>query len=131
MMFAKDMEKLKSFLGAESEFKGELIDKGTLRIDGLITGSVQADQVILSQTAVVKGDIAGRKVIVGGKVEGTIRASNLVEIKSKGKVKGDIFTDQLVVVEGGVIIGKLEMRADEANVLDFESKNQEVFVKRQ
>lgn len=124
-MFNREVEKLKSFLGAESEFKGELTAKGILRMDGLVTGRVQADEVILTETAVIKGDIAAKKVIVGGKVEGIIRASELVEIKSKGKVKGEIFTNKLLVVEGGEFNGQIEMRTDEPNVLDFEPKNQE------
>ena len=122
MFTTKDKEKLKSFLGAESEFQGELTDKGILRIDGMVTGRVQADEVILSQTAVVKGDIVARRIIVGGKVEGNLRASDLVEIKSKGKVKGEIVTDQLLVMEGGVFNGKIEMTADEPHVTDFEQE---------
>ncbi len=125
-MFSKEIEKLKSFLGAESEFKGELTAKGILRMDGTVTGRVLADEVILSETAVIKGDIIAKKVIVGGSVEGIIRASDLVEIKSKGKMKGEVFTNKLLVLEGAEFNGKIEMKADEKNVLDFESKNQEI-----
>ena len=46
-MFSKDAEKLGSFVGAESEYHGELTVVGTLRMDGVVTGRVQADQVIL------------------------------------------------------------------------------------
>ncbi len=125
-MFSKEIEKLKSFLGAESEFKGELTAKGILRMDGTVTGRVLADEVILSETAVIKGDIIAKKVIVGGSVEGIIRASDLVEIKSKGKMKGEVFTNKLLVLEGAEFNGKIEMKADEKNVLEFESKNQEI-----
>jgi cytoskeletal protein CcmA (bactofilin family) len=57
--------------------------------------------VILSETAVIKGDIIAKRIIVGGKVEGSLRASELVEITSKGKVKGEISTNKLLVMEGG------------------------------
>jgi cytoskeletal protein CcmA (bactofilin family) len=121
MMFSKEIEKLKSFLGAESEFQGELTAKGVLRMDGVVTGKVQADQVIMSETAVLKGDIVAKRIIVGGRVEGSLRAQDLVEIRSKGKVKGEIFTNKFLVMEGGEINGQIEMRADEPNVLEFES----------
>lgn len=127
-MFSKEMEKLKSFLGAQSEFQGELTAKGVLRMDGAVTGKVQADQVILSETAVMKGDIVARRIVVGGKVEGSLRAPDLVEITSKGKVKGEIFTNKFLVMEGGEFNGQIEMRADEPKVLDFESKNKEISV---
>ena len=37
-MFSKDPEKMESFLGANSNFKGELNVKGTLRVDGRVEG---------------------------------------------------------------------------------------------
>jgi len=125
-MFGQDTEKLKSLLGVQSEFQGELTAKGIVRIDGAVTGKVQADEVILSETALIKGNIHAKRIIVGGKVEGTLRAPDLVEIKSKGKVKGEIFTNKLLVTEGGEFNGRIEMGDDQQNVLDFEPKNQEV-----
>jgi cytoskeletal protein CcmA (bactofilin family) len=122
MMHSRNAEKLRSFVGAESEFRGEIKVRGTLRMDGLVTGRVQADEVILSEAATIKGDILARKIIVGGKVEGNIRAAERVEIGSKGKVRGDIFTNSLSVMEGGEFNGKVEMRVDESKVLDFESR---------
>ncbi len=119
-----DNEKLKSFLGAQSEFQGELISKGILRIDGCANAKIQADQVILSETAVIKGEIIAKRIIVGGSVEGSLKAQ-AVEITSKGKVKGEISTDRLMVAEGGEFNGQIEMRADEGNILSFESGNQE------
>jgi cytoskeletal protein CcmA (bactofilin family) len=127
MMFHKDMEKLKSFLGSESEFRGQLTAKGILRMDGVVTGKVLADEVILSETALMKGDIVAKRIIVGGTVEGSLRAEDLVEIKPKGNVKGDVFTNKLLVMEGGELNGQIEMRAGELNVLDFESKKEEAF----
>jgi cytoskeletal protein CcmA (bactofilin family) len=130
MMFGKDMEKLKSFLGTQSELKGDLTVTGILRLDGNVCGIIQADEVILSATAVMNGDVVARKIIVGGRVEGSLRASDLVEIGSKGKVKGDIYTNKLVVIEGGEFNGRIEMKTDKLNVLDFESRSQEISSKR-
>ncbi len=125
-MFSKEAEKLKSFVGAQSEFRGELTVAGTLRMDGVVTGRVRADEVILSESAAVKGDVVARRIIVGGNVEGNIRASELVEIRSKGRVTGDIFTDNLTVMEGAHFNGKIEMRTDKSKVLDFEPRRPEL-----
>lgn len=48
-----------------------------------------------------------------------------MEIKSKGKVLGDIFTNKLSVKEGGEFNGKIEMKMGESKVVGFESKNVE------
>jgi cytoskeletal protein CcmA (bactofilin family) len=130
-MFNKNAEKLTSFVGAQSEFHGELTVVGTLRMDGVVTGRVQADEVILSETAKITGDVLARKIIVGGRVEGNIRAPERVEIRSRGKVRGDIYTDNLSVMEGAEFSGTIQMRTDESKVLDFEPKRQELSLSRQ
>ena len=122
-MFTKDTEKLESLIGANTDFRGELNVKGTLRVDGQVDGRLHAEWVILSETAIVKGEVTAKKIMVGGKVEGNLRAQEVVEIKAKGKVLGDIFTNKLSVKEGGEFNGKIEMKGTESNVLDFESKS--------
>ena len=124
-MFGRDTEKLKSFLGAESEFKGDLVSKGILRMDGLVNGRIQANQVIITETARVTGEVLARKIIVGGKVEGSLRASEFVEITPKGNVKGEIFTKRLMILDGGEFNGRVEMKAGEPKILEFESRNSE------
>ncbi|KPK94170.1 MAG: hypothetical protein AMJ94_02050 [Deltaproteobacteria bacterium SM23_61] len=124
-MFARDPEKMESFLGADSIFKGELKVKGTLRVDGSVEGRLNADCVILSEKAWVKGEIQGKKLIIGGSVEGNLRAQELVEIKSRGKVLGDISTPQFVVTEGARFNGRIEMEKEGAEVIDLPLKGQE------
>jgi cytoskeletal protein CcmA (bactofilin family) len=124
-MFSKDAEKLESFVGSNANIKGEMNVKGTLRLDGSIEGCVNADWVILSENALVKGDIAAQKIIIAGRVEGNLRAKGLVEIQSKGKVIGEIFTDKLSVTEGAEINGNIKMKSGESKIIDFEAKARE------
>ena len=123
MMFARDTQKLESLLGAKSDFRGEVKVKGTLRVDGLINGRLNADCIILSETAVVQGEINARRIIIGGKVEGNLRAQEILEIRSKGKVWGEVFTPKLSVTEGGEVNGKIEMKVSEkTKVLELDSQ---------
>jgi len=114
-MFSKDTQKLESLIGAHTDFQGELHVKGTLRVDGQVDGRLNAEWVILSETAVVKGEVTAKKIMVGGKVEGNLRAEEVVEIKAKGRVLGDIFTNKLSVMEGGEFNGKVEMNGTEGH----------------
>jgi cytoskeletal protein CcmA (bactofilin family) len=116
------MHKLKSFLGSQSELKGDLSSKGILRLDGTVIGNIYADQVILSETSVIKGAINAARIIVGGLVEGVLRAEDMVEIRAKGKVNGEIFTKRFVVLNGGEFNGRIEMKAEIHNVVEFESR---------
>ena len=82
--------------------------------------------MILSESAVVKGAIRAKKIIIGGKVNGTVSAQELVEIKSKGKVFGDIFTPKLAIIEGAELNGKVEMKKEERKVIELELKAREM-----
>jgi cytoskeletal protein CcmA (bactofilin family) len=126
VMFSKETDKLESFLGMNSSFKGELNVRGTLRVDCTVEGQLDADNVILSESAEVKGEIKAKKIIIGGKVDGNVRAQELVEIKSKGKVFGDIFTPKLVIIEGAELNGKIEMKKEERKVIELELKGREM-----
>jgi len=121
-MFTKNTEKLESFIGQNSHFKGDIETKGTLRVDGTLDGNVKADWVILGEKAQLKGDITARGVIVGGKIEGNVKAKELVEIKSKGVVNGDIDAGKLSIAEGAVFNGKASMQAGEPRTVNLQVK---------
>ena len=121
-MFNKNTEKLESFIGANSTFKGDIDTKGTLRVDGIVVGNIHADWVVLGEKSHVKGDITVRGIVVGGRVDGNIKAKELVEIKNKGQIFGEVFTGKLIVVEGGVFDGRSRMHHEEAGkIIEFQS----------
>lgn len=118
-MFSNKSEKLESFIGTNSAFKGDISTKGTLRVDGKVTGNIDADWVVLGERAYVKGDINAGGVVTGGTIEGSIKAKELVEIKNKGVIRGDLFTSKLIVIEGGVIDGKVAMQREATNLIEL------------
>ncbi len=124
-MFSKETDKLDTYLGINSTFKGELTVRGTLRVDCTVEGKLDADNVILSESAQVKGEIKAKTIIVGGKIEGNVHAQELVEIKSKGKVFGDIFSPKLAIIEGGEFNGRVDMKKEESKVIELELKGRE------
>jgi cytoskeletal protein CcmA (bactofilin family) len=91
----------------------------------MVRGKVNAECVIVSESAMVKGDIKARAIIVGGKVEGNLIGEDMIEIKPKGAVLGEIFTNKFFVIEGGTFNGRVQMRKDESNVIPIEPKAQE------
>jgi cytoskeletal protein CcmA (bactofilin family) len=122
-MFSKNTEKLESFVGVNSHFKGDIKSKGTVRIDGSVEGNVEADWLILGEKAILKGNVSARGIIAGGKIEGALTAKEILEIKSKGQVVGDITTPKLMVSEGGIMEGHSCMNRDgSSNVVELPMK---------
>jgi len=125
-MFNNHNKKMESIIGKNSDISGELNVSGTLRIDGMVRGKLNAECVIVSESAMVKGDIKAKTIIVGGKVEGNLIGEEMIEIKPKGAVLGEIFTNKFFVIEGGTFNGRVQMRKDESNVIPIEPKAQEL-----
>jgi cytoskeletal protein CcmA (bactofilin family) len=122
IMFNKNTEKLESLIGANSNFKGDIDTKGTLRIDGSMEGNVNADWLILGEKALMKGDVLARGIVVGGRIEGNLKAKEIIEIKAKGQVYGDVSTNKLTVVEGGLFDGRSSMAKEETKIVEFQAK---------
>jgi cytoskeletal protein CcmA (bactofilin family) len=123
-MFQKG-EKLESFLGHNTHFKGEITTKGTLRIDGNVEGDVQADGLIIGDKAYIKGNASATSIVVGGTIEGNVFAKGLVDIKKKGRVKGDIVTAKLTVVDGGIVDGRIAMQNEGAKLIEMSERQAE------
>jgi cytoskeletal protein CcmA (bactofilin family) len=92
-----------------------------LRIDGTIIGDVEtkygADVCIaLGKTGLVQGNIFGVRVLVAGRVEGNVHASERVELHSGADVHGDIVYAQIGIEHGARLSGKLSKITD-ANLL--------------
>jgi len=121
-MFTKNTEKLEALIGVNSNFRGDIDTKGTLRIDGALVGNANADWIILGEKSSIKGDLTSRGIVVGGRIEGNLRAKEIVEIKSKGQVFGDIHTGKLTIVEGGLFDGRSNMKKEESKIVEFQAK---------
>lgn len=121
-MFHKNTKKLETFIGSNSSFKGEINSKGTLRVEGIVEGNIIADWVIIGTKSHIKGDVTARGIIIGGRVDGNLKAKEIVEIKNKGQICGEIFTSKLVITEGAIFDGKSSMHTEESKVVKLQAK---------
>ncbi len=120
-MFSKK-DKLESFLGTNTQVDGEISVKGTLRLDGRVNGNVNADWLVLGEGGFIKGEVKANGIIVGGQIEGNLIAKEVVDIKHKGSITGDISTTKLAVSEGGIIDGRVSMRREASNIIELKQE---------
>ena len=106
---------IKAFLGEGTEFKGILSFEGTVRIDGKLEGEITSkDLLIVGETAFVKAEIDVGSMINSGNIEGDIVAQQRIEILPPGKVKGNMRTPTLILMEGARFNGTCEMISAES-----------------
>lgn len=100
-----------SLLDRQLSLVGDLDTGGSLRIDGELTGTIRrADTVVIGAGARMTGDIFAREVIIGGTLAGSVYASERVELQPTAIVNGSIVTQVVLVQEGGVVNGRIEMQ---------------------
>ena len=99
-----------SIIGEDTEFKGEINTKGSVRVSGRFEGRINAaGDVLVSEGSKVVGSIVGSRVVVSGNINGNILANEGLEITKTGRVYGDITANSLLVDEGAVYKGKVSM----------------------
>ncbi|RME67747.1 MAG: polymer-forming cytoskeletal family protein [Nitrospirae bacterium] len=108
-MLGKRVDKVETIIGSNTRMKGEVELKGALRVDGVFEGNLHADSVVIGEKGRVKGELRASAVVIGGTVEGNVYASEYVEIKSKGRMIGDVTTKKLTIIEGGIFEGRSNM----------------------
>ncbi|MBU0573338.1 MAG: polymer-forming cytoskeletal protein [Candidatus Margulisiibacteriota bacterium] len=107
----KKAETINSIIGEGVALKGEIRSPGTIHISGRIEGVVDSDgDVFVSSKGHVLGNISGKKVVVAGKVDGDICASQGLDINKSGSVNGEITTDRLIIEEGSAYIGRVKVK---------------------
>ncbi len=105
-----DTSLINTFIGEDSTLKGSIHSQRSIRIEGTIEGDINSQgEVFIGQKSKIKANIVGKHVIVAGEVQGNIEAVKGLEIKATGKVYGDITGDHLMIQEGGIYKGKVNM----------------------
>ncbi len=111
-----------TLIGADTRIDGNVFFSGGLRVDGAIKGDVtepnaSPSTLILSESGRIEGAVIASKVVINGKVLGSVKASQFVELQAKSSITGDLYYKSLEMHTGAVVEGRLvylgEPEADE------------------
>lgn len=102
-----------TFLARGVEFKGVLNFDGTVRVDGRLEGEIHTTgMVIVGESAVINGIISAGVLTNSGKINGTVTATERVQILKQGVLIGDIRTPAITIADGAHFHGMCDMGAD-------------------
>lgn len=100
-----------TIIGQGTTIIGELKSKGTVRIEGMVSGRIHCDDtIVVQETGRVKADLVAGQIIISGEVEGNVFAHDRLEVTSKGKLLGDITAPKIAIAEGVLFEGKCQMK---------------------
>ena len=114
--------------GPETDFKGFLRFKNTLRIQGNFSGTIDATgALIVDKGAVVEADhISVASLVVYGTVIGQVHAVDKVDMLAGALVRGDIEAARLRIADGVVFEGKCSMTGVDDQVEIFSRPAEEI-----
>ena len=101
-----------SILASGTTFKGDITSTGDLRIDGSLTGNINCTaKVVIGANGVVDGDISGQQADIMGKVNGTIKVKELLQLKGGSTVSGNIYASKLSIETSANFNGQCHMNS--------------------
>ena len=103
-------EDLNGFLDEGTEFSGELRFRDTLRVDGRVKGKIVSDNtLIVGESGQVDAEIDCGVVSIRGRVSGTVRGRQRIELLSGCRVQATLVSPKLVVEDGAFFQGDCRM----------------------
>src|ERR1700721_614921 len=98
-------------IGKSVVIKGELSGSEDLYVDGQVDGSIalKGNSLTVGPNGQVKASVDAKGVVVQGKLDGNIQASDRVELRKSAVVTGDISPQQMPIEEGAFLKGKVDI----------------------
>jgi cytoskeletal protein CcmA (bactofilin family) len=101
-------------IGKSFVIKGQVSCDGDLYIDGQVEGSVdpKGNRLTIGPEGRLKANVTARAVVVLGRLEGNIQATERVDLKQSAVVVGDIVTQSITIESGAHIKGSIEVHGE-------------------
>ncbi len=111
----------------EMELEGNLKGEGSVQIEGIFTGNIEVNSVVIGEDGIVNGTIKAKNVIINGWLNGSINCSTL-EIMPNGSVSKEIQVKKVLIagVANGTIEAQEEIKLErlaKVNVTLMKGKN--------
>ena len=100
-----------AMIGTGIQINGDISGDENLVIDGKVEGSVKlnSNEVAVGQGGRVKANVSARVVRIEGRVDGDITGGERVIIAKSGNVRGNIKAPRVLLEDGAVFKGSIDM----------------------
>ncbi len=102
-------------IGKSVVVKGELSGSEDLIVDGQVEGSIslRGQSLTVGPNGRVRANVEARNVILHGRVDGDIHASERVELRKSASLSGDIVTARIAIEDGAFFKGAIDIQKPE------------------
>ncbi len=117
----KQTAQIDSLIGQNTEIHGDVIFSGGLHVDGIVKGSVIAEQgndslLTLSERGTIEGEVKVPNVVINGKVIGDVYALAHIELAAEARINGNVYYSLIEMAMGAEVNGNLVHKLDKSVV---------------
>ena len=94
-----------SVIGSDVRIKGDVEASADLHVDGSIEGDIKCSSLVQGETSQITGGVVAETARLAGKVNGSIRARELVVLRS-AQIHGDVQYEALTIEQGAQVDGR-------------------------
>ena len=121
-MFDKKSKSYTDLLGKTNRIvegttiKGDIISQADFRLDGELTGNFQSKgKIVIGPAGSVTGDIICRNADIEGKFNGKIHVAEILNVKHKASIYGEVVCGKLSVEPGADFSASCKMKTYSKN----------------
>ncbi|MES2747148.1 MAG: polymer-forming cytoskeletal protein [Bacteroidota bacterium] len=93
---------------------GEIVSPADFRLDGHLIGNFQSKgKIVIGPAGSVKGDIVCKNADIEGKFEGKIQVAEILNIKAKAVIHGEVICGKLSVEPGAEFSATCTMKTNQ------------------
>jgi len=91
--------------------KGDIVSQADFRLDGQLTGNFTSQgRIVIGPAGSVTGDIKCKTADIEGRFNGKIEVEELLSIKAKAHINGEVIAGRLAVEPGAVFTASCTMK---------------------
>jgi len=88
-------------IASNTHFTGKIQLEDTFRISGYFKGEIHCRRMVwVEKTGRIEGTVNARRVVIEGEINGKIESADHVELRSNGRMIGDINAGKITVAQG-------------------------------
>ena len=89
---------------------GEIGGDAVVVVEGSVKGKIDVgSSVVVAPTGIVEADVFGEHVEISGQVTGNVAATDRAELKTDGRMVGDIRAPRILISDGAGFRGHIDM----------------------
>lgn len=109
-----------SIIRDSTRITGNISGPGDLALDGELQGDISiSGLLVIGEKGSVQGKVTAGNMILAGRVRGRVRVEVGIEIRSSGRMKGDVACAKIAIAEGAFLEGGIHTHEGKTLAPDY------------